>query len=536
MLNGAFALLERSLRIDSRAWSTNLSRLGLMGAIYFLLCYALTTSFMFGAPGLHFFQGIAYLDATFMTLLGIGYFSTSITEEKEEDTLGLMLMAGISPLGILAGKSGGRLWQSLLLVAVQYPFVLLAVTMGGVMRTQVWSVTVALLAYMIFLAGFGLLCSTLAPRSQTAVTWMFGGLVIYFLVPSLAAEWCTTLAASMNKQGQVLDTSSYLWKTLSFVGDICVFLELGDILTTGFSQTATSVQVITNVLAGIVCAGLSWLCFGVATRNPSAEATTRGLVSRNPLSPFSTGTQLSNPSSFRLHAGKWKNPFIWKDFHFVAGGPAIMFVRIAYYLGLGLLGLTLENKSDPVSSGWSSTCIFVMWVSVPIDAARVLSRSMRDEVQGQTLAALIMLPRSPIGIVYSKFAGAMLGWLPAPFIALIITFYSRETSKFIVTMFNSVNGSGIMLVMMVLYFALIPHFAAVLSLYVRWGAVALAIGLTIGVYIGFMMVVMFCVIYLGFSTNYSQYTIFGVLSIIFACMSAVCHLAVLLRFQALGAK
>ena len=99
---------------------------------------------------------IVYLDVTFMTLLGIGFFSTAITEEKEEDTLGLMLMAGISPLGILAGKTGGRLWQALLLVIVQYPFMLLAVTMGGVSGAQVWAVTVALLAYMVLLAGFGL--------------------------------------------------------------------------------------------------------------------------------------------------------------------------------------------------------------------------------------------------------------------------------------------------------------------------------------------------------------------------------------------
>src|SRR6185312_9394696 len=102
------------------------------------------TSFMFGAPGLHFFRGIAYLDATFMTLLGVSFFSTAITEEKEEDTLGLMLMAGISPVGILLGKSGSRLIQALLLVTVQYPFMLLAITLGGVTQYQIWCAYVAL--------------------------------------------------------------------------------------------------------------------------------------------------------------------------------------------------------------------------------------------------------------------------------------------------------------------------------------------------------------------------------------------------------
>ena len=93
MLNGVFALLERSLRIDARAWPTHLTRLGLIAAIYFALCMTLVTWNRFGAPGLRFFEGIAYLDVLFMTLMGFGFFSTPITEEKEEDTLGLMLMA-----------------------------------------------------------------------------------------------------------------------------------------------------------------------------------------------------------------------------------------------------------------------------------------------------------------------------------------------------------------------------------------------------------------------------------------------------------
>lgn len=80
-----------------------------MAAIYVALGVAQWNSTSFGAPGLRFFHGISYLNLAFMTLLGLSFFSTSISEEKEEDTLGLMLMAGISPLGILIGKSGGRL-------------------------------------------------------------------------------------------------------------------------------------------------------------------------------------------------------------------------------------------------------------------------------------------------------------------------------------------------------------------------------------------------------------------------------------------
>ena len=524
---GAFALLERSLRVDARALSPHLARMGLLGAIYFSLCYAITMSFMFGAPGLRFFQGIAYLDATFMTLLGIGFFSTSITEEKEEDTLGLMLMAGISPLGILAGKSGGRLWQSLLLIAVQYPFVILAVTMGGVMHSQVWSVTIALLAYMVFLAGFGLLCSTLAPRSHTASVWMILGLLIYFVLPGVAASWATSHATSLVNQGGTTPPTTLWWRLVEGVGDICVFLQMGKILTTGFHETAWSVQVITNVLAGIVCVALSWLFFGIATRSPSTEAGSRGLVTRNRQVPlFSAGRT-------------WINPFVWKDFHFVSGGGGMLLVRTAYYGGLSLLALTIENQDDPYAMSWFGSILFLIWLSVTIDAARVLSRSMQDEVRGQTLASLMMLPRSANGIVYSKFAGAMLGWLPGPTIGLIFIAVSPTMQEGIRQMFNDQNGvNGIaVFAMLILYFALIPHYAAFCALFVRWGAVALAIGMTIGTYFVLMMGIGIIVFTTGgIGSSGSPNLLFGCISCLLFCICAACHVGVLLRVQALGAK
>ncbi len=524
---GAFALLERSLRVDARALSPHLTRMGLLGAIYFSLCYSLTTSFMFGAPGLRFFQGIAYLDMTFMTLLGIGFFSTSITEEKEEDTLGLMLMAGISPLGIIAGKSGGRLWQSLLLIAVQYPFVLLAVTMGGVMHTQVWSVTVALFAYMVFLAGFGLLCSTLASRSQTASAWMVLGLLIYFVVPSFAATWAMSHATWIINQRGITPPPTLWWRLIEGIGDICVFHQMGKILSTGFHETAFSIQVITNALTGVFCVVLSWLFFGVATRSPTTEIVSRGLVTRSRLIPlFSAGRT-------------WINPFVWKDFYFVSGGAGMLLIRIAYYGGLSLLALAIENKNDPNAMSWFGSIFLLFWVSVTIDAARVLSRSMQDEVRGQTLASLMMLPRSANGIVYSKFAGAMLGWLPDPVIGLIFMVVSPAMREGIEQMFNEQNGvdSIAVFAMLILYFALIPHFAAFFALYVRWGAVALAIGMTIGTYFVLMMGINICILVTGGMRPISTPSLlFTGVSVALLCICLACHIGLLLRVQALGAK
>ncbi len=530
MFNGAFALLERSLRVDARSKLTHLARLGLLVAIYVSLCWASMTSFMFGAPGLRFFQGIAYLDAVFMTLLGVGFFSTSITEEKEEDTLGLMLMAGISPMGLLLGKSGGRLWQSLLLVAVQFPFVLLAITLGGVMGDQVWSVTIALLAYMIFLAGFGLLCSTVAARGSSAAALMVVGLMLYFVVPIFAKDWYSAHAVSLANERQTVNLTFIVAAVIGFVGDISIFLELGQILQTSFSQTVWSVQVISNVVAGVLCSGLSWLLFGIATRSPSTEASSRGLVARQQRSsPFCAGRV-------------WGNPFIWKDFHFVSGGTAMLMIRIAYYSGLGLTALYIEFTGDVRTSDWFGFCLFLMFLPLPFDAARVLSRCLQDEVRGQTLAPLMTLPCSSTGMIYSKFAGALLGWLPGPAIGLAVTVISPHLRKGLWDLMWEFNAVGsMMLFIFILFMTLIPHLAAFVSLYVRWGAVALAIALTIGIYIGLTMLL--GILFFAFATFFGPgvggdyvFVVFGGGALILIGLCAACHLGVLLRVQALAAK
>ena len=436
-------------------------------------------------------------------------------------------MAGISPLGILAGKSGGRLWQSLLLIAVQYPFVILAVTMGGVMHTQVWSVTVALLAYMVFLAGFGLLCSTLAPRSQTASVWMVLGLLIYFVVPSVAATWAMSHATWIINQGGVTPPTTLFWRLIEGVGDTCVFLQMSKILTTGFHQSAWSIQVVTNVLFGVVCVVFSWIFFGISTRSPTTEASSRGLVTRSRRLPlFSAGRT-------------WINPFIWKDFHFVSGGLGMLLVRVAYYGGLSLLALAIEDKKNAYAMSWFGSIVFLVWFSVAIDAAKVLSRSMQDEVRGQTLASLMMLPRSSNRIVYSKFAGAMLGWLLGPFLGVIFIFVSPSMREGVTEMLTAQDGdNGLLIItMMVLYFALIPHFAALLALYVRWGAVALAIGMTIGTYFVLMMGINICLVVTGGMRSInSPNLLFAGVSVALFFICAACHIGVLLRVQALGAK
>ena len=503
MFAGVLALLERSLRIDARSWQTHLARLGLMLGIYVSLSFAFALAGRFGAPGLRFFSANVYLNVIFLTLLGVGFFSTAITEEKEEDTLGLMLMAGISPLGLLIGKLGGRLIQALLLIVVQYPFTLLAITMGGVSSSQVQAAYVGLTCYMLMLAGGGLLCSTLAPRSRTAGTWMVVALFVYGLVP----YFCDTLR---NNIARFLSfPAPWFEDLLEAIASFSLFLRIGDIITTGFGESPWSWQAVSNLVLGLVCFGLSWCCFGYASREPATEATTRGGLSRS-----KTGLARS------FSPGRaWENPFIWKDFHFVAGGLSRRLLRMLFYpalfgFSLGLSALWGGPWGGVVGIYQTFVLVAVLW-----ELSLLAAQTIHDEVRGQTIASLVMLPHSVRYVFYSKLFGAVMGMYPG----LVCFFVANIIGIPHVVDFFRYDGLTVLAILL-----LVPHFAAVYALFVRWGAVPLAIGS--------MIVVYFAIVAFFQFVRSDHHFILNVLTFVMLSICAACHVVVLWRIPYVASR
>ena len=483
--------MGRSLRVDARSLQVHLARFGLLVGIYVSLITVIQMASLMGAPGLNFLRGIAYVNLGFMSLLGISFFSTAISEEKEEDTLGLMQMAGISPIGILIGKTGGRLMQALSLIAIQYPFTLLAVTLGGVSALQINALYLGLAAYLFLLAGFGLFCSTIGSNNRVAATYMIVGLGTYTLIPRV-------ISSLMQGTGVV---SVILDRVVAF----SVFEQMGTIMTTGFGDPTISWQVISNICVGVGCFGLAWALFGYGTRDLSSDAITRGIVpvKGNRFRRFSPGRA-------------WKNPFVWKDFYFVSGGFGMIPVRCLFCLGLFCL-MCAVDRSNTAISGFQ---VFLS-LAIAIDAGRVMSGSIYDERRGQTLASLVMLPRSTWGVLYSKLAGAMLGWLPGAAINLLVSVGTSEGSSNLHWLLNKSDGF-----MITSFFVLIPHLSTVLSTYLRWGAVPLGTGIVIGTFLGLTAVISMP------PSSFTSYALGG----FNACLCICCHLVLVLRFRSLAAS
>lgn len=518
---GIFALFFRSLRTESRSVRIHLLWLTLMLVIYATLWVAQIASSAFSAPGLTFFRYIMFLDAAFISLLGISFFSTVISEEKEEDTLGLMTMAGISPLGILLGKSTSRLFQVTLLLAIQYPFTLLAVTMGGLLPTQVFASYVALLSYTILVANIGLLssvaCRTNRNASGLTTLWMLG-----YVVGPLFAYGGFMYLTTDRGWSQANPGQNIILTALDLIYRSTIFLELYSTTETNY-QFTWSIQNVGNALIGVACFLIAWPLFGLVAKDPSPETSSRGMVARR------TSRRL-----WWLSAGRaWNAPLMWKDFFFVAGGWSGLIVRSLLYFGLYLLCIA-ANRS------WWESGFVTRWDEVTygfqvfthpllaVDIALCISRVFHDEIKGQTLSSLLMLPTTTAALVYNKIIGCLLATLPGVVaLGLSIVAFPRGTAL----VYEVLDKPAFWWWQMNLI--LMIHLTGVLSLYLRSGAFVLSIGIVIGGMIMTGVIIDTMGIARGF--RHVEYFLGGI-AFMLGLICLPCHAVVLLRIPELGKK
>src|SRR5688572_9065861 len=135
-LRPLFALFLRSLREDTRARFPTILRATLISVVLLFLWSNERSFTDLAAPGRQFFTIVTMLNLGFIGIAALSIFPSAIAEEKEDETLTLLRMTNLSPLAILFGKSTSRLTAALLLLAVQVPFTVLAITLGGVSLQQ----------------------------------------------------------------------------------------------------------------------------------------------------------------------------------------------------------------------------------------------------------------------------------------------------------------------------------------------------------------------------------------------------------------
>ena len=446
MFHGTFALMNQSLRMQSRNMRAHGFRIGAILLIYFAVVRAFSVSAIVGAPGLEFLMSMAYLNLVMITLAGPSAFATLITEERAERMLGLLTLAGVNSLSMIAGRLAPQLFASVLLLTVQFPFTLLAITLGGVTWHQVVAIYMALLAWLILAANLGLFFSAISKRSGSAAAATTLVLLAMLFVPLLVTS--TTRPTGAPPPPPVIE----------WLGNLSMFGRITQITRTGFADSAFSVQVLSHLGIALGCfvASLAVLSHSLGTASDLEAAPARAVVrgSRRFLGP----------------GRAWARAIPWKDFHFLAGGTRWLVVKfIVYPLLVGGLAVLF---SDAVMFDSSAMMLFtpIMVCLLLLEASLHASRVFRTEVQDKTFSTLALLPQWTGSIMYSKIAGCAIGLLPAVFWSVVgLPMWLQSVS----------GGYALFYVGLALsYGVFFCYLVAWLSLVVRYGALPLAFAIT----------------------------------------------------------
>jgi len=404
------ALFTRSLRVESRAITTYAKRLGLLAFVLLMLIIAYDQRRRVSASGLTFFASILYVNAAFITLVGMGAFASAITEEKEGDTLGLLKMTGLNTVALLLGKSTSRLLNVLMLVLVQAPFTLLAITLGGVSLKQVAAAYATLLAYTVLLANVALFFSVAFARTRQAVSACLFTMLVFLAAGPLGRVMVPGFVA-IGWLDPMSPVTQWLGSAGQTLYDFNPFAQLYIILRTGFAGGALSTQVVSNLVIGAAFFALSWLTFDYFTREQKPAAQGRGFTfgKASPLRWLGVG----RPGGQAI---------VWKDFHFLTGGRLLFVARfLAIPLCLFIVfRLIWQFEQRPVDvRAVGATTMVTALVFAAFKTLAHAARMFQDEVKWGTLPRLMMLPLSVGQVAGAKLVALLIALVPYAIIFLI---------------------------------------------------------------------------------------------------------------------
>jgi hypothetical protein len=391
------ALLVRELRSQSRGWVRPVLR-GALALLLLLILLPFTEEFDRGGGGgvgKLFFAWTLIVSTVAVGIVGMSLFASVVAEEKEEGTIGLLRLAGVSAPGLVLGKGLSVLLQLLLLLAAMLPFLALSITLGGVAQTQVWAGVTLLVALLVQVAGLGLLASVLMPTVQRAMNLAMVLLFVRELLPFLA--WGV---AALATEG----SPPAWWESIA---STTTGMRFGEVF--GFAAAPEPIAAHTWISLGCGVLGIVLALLLFRRRVDDAESSEPravGVGRRRFFSPNQAPTGL--------------RALVWKERWFVLGGRlglgvrwvmAVLIATLLYWLATTYNhGGGLMTETDWERLGWM--WLHFGWIIGVLDTGARLAQVFRTDVRAQTLSSLALTPCSIGRICWAKVRALVPGGLP----------------------------------------------------------------------------------------------------------------------------
>ena len=495
----------------------------------YLLGLQVLNSPRMGASGLDLIGNVMDCCYWCLTLLGVTYFSVAITEEKEEETLPLLRMTGIRNITLLIGKSVPRLAVVLLLILIAAPFLMLAVTLGGVVPEQILASLMGLFCYAFCLSQLGLFASTTARTSSKAVS----NTVLLWVVLEFGS-WIPTLAAmAFDEWGFGKLEELFTWVAGS-LWERTMWHASASYLMFDRGENVWHPQMTFQLLVGFVFFALSLLCFERFNERAIAQGAASVVSPKNPLAELRRN-MLSPLRS-------WDAAIAWKSWQFLAGG---WFWFWTWMIGLPVASISiiivisvLVGEFAPAEA-YGVTLMMVGTGGLIVLLARLLGSLLNREIYEQTMVSLLMLPQKSSVLLRQMATGLLPFILPPLFcfglgylwMLMVEPRFVEDTVELLMEPWFWATLSWAVVTI---------SLGTLLSVYLRHGGMMVGIAVCVFIlpFMGGMMLTAFGMLFrgIGAADDFFQYIvpIFVLMSHVVICLTL--YKLILRRVEEIGAK
>lgn len=180
-------IVARELRVAARRKTGHWNRVVAAVLALALSTFVYTIAASRGIPelGLVLFMSLAWLAFVFCTLAGARLTADTISEERRENTLGLLFLTDLKGHDIVLGKLVASSVNALYSLLAIVPILGLALLFGGVTGMQFWRTILVLLNTMLFSLALGIGVSAWFENGRRAMLATFGLLLLVTLGPVL---------------------------------------------------------------------------------------------------------------------------------------------------------------------------------------------------------------------------------------------------------------------------------------------------------------------------------------------------------------
>lgn len=470
-MQAIFALMTRTLNQDCRQWSTALLRS--LSVVLLLLTVAVLNLNSTLASGLWFASWLQWMNYVGITLASFSWFAAAIAEERELRTLALLRMTNLNGAAILLGKWLPRVVVIQVLILVQLPMAVLAVTMGGVTPTQLIASNIGLMAYAIMMSAIALLWSVVCGTARRAC-W-FVGLCWFGMVagPSIVKLILPTgfFGADFTRLTGIR-FAPWVYDWVEKIHMASMLRKNGWVLTIGDTEAWIDWQVVSNLSVALAAFLLAWFCFErFALYNLEAPVKSPVRISR----PF-RGRRRKLRGSRPKHIGRaWPWAVAWKEFSYMTGGWGWIVTKLIFYPGLILMviGITSSAGGTSFRDTWNTVgpqmLVSIGGFGFLAEFAGMCGRIFGAEIHGGTIQQIITLPTTIARIGYQKVAGGLLAMLPA--LCTLVVGASLDPQVLVPVFRFLLSTGGLATITAYLVFV---HVCVYLSIHIRSGAVVLA--------------------------------------------------------------